>query len=112
MVTLETMRTLTTKLPGSIEGTSYGTPGFRVGKKLFARLHGKEDAIVLLLNTVQEQQDLIASDPMSFYITDHYEGYAAVLIRPTIDDAAFFRLLELAWRRVARKRDIIEYEAS
>ncbi len=109
MITLKTIRTLTKRLPGSIEGTSYGTPGFRVGKRLFARLHGKEDAIVLLLNSVQEQQDLIASDPMSFYITDHYEGYAAVLVRPTIDEEAFFDLLRLAWRRVARKGDISEY---
>lgn len=109
MITLETIRTLCRRLPGTTEGTSYGTPGFRVSKKLFARLHGKEDAIVLLLNTVQEQQDLIASDPMSFYITDHYEGYAAILVRPTVDDDAFFELLELAWRRVARKRDISEY---
>jgi hypothetical protein len=82
-----------------------------VSKRLFARLHGKEDAIVLLLNTVREQQDLIALDPMSFYITDHYEGYAAILVRPTVDKDAFFELLELAWRRVARKRDVSEYDS-
>ena len=111
MITLETIRRLCENLPGTTEGTSYGTPGFRVAKKLFARLHGKEDAIVLLLNTVQEQQDLIASDPMSFYITDHYEGYAAILVRPTIDEDVFVELLELAWRRVARKRDIAEYDS-
>jgi hypothetical protein len=109
MITLEKIRVLCKTLPGTTEGTSYGTPGFRVAKKLFARLHGKEDAIVLLLNTVQEQQDLIASDPMSFYITDHYEGYAAILVRPTVDDDSFFELLELAWRRVARKRDLSEH---
>ena len=111
MITLEKIRALCKTLPGTTEGTSYGTPGFRVAKKLFARLHGKEDAIVLILNTVQEQQDLIASDPMSFYITDHYEGYAAILVRPTADDDAFFELLELACRRVARRRDTSEYDS-
>lgn len=110
MITLQTLRKLTKRLPGAHEEPSYGTPGFKVGKKLFARLHQKEDAIVILLNSVQEQQDLIVHDPMSFYITDHYRGHAAVLVRPTITEREFFPLLERAWRRVARKNDIAEYD--
>lgn len=110
MITLQVIRRLAKSFPGSEEGTSYGTPGFRVAKKLYLRLHGKEDAIVLLLNSVAEQQRFIAQDPMAFYITDHYEGYAAVLVRPTIDELAFREVMELAWRRVARKRDIAQYD--
>jgi hypothetical protein len=74
------------------------------------RLHDKEDAIVVLLNSVEEQQDLICRDPSTFYITDHYEGYAAVLVRPTIAEREFRNLMELAWRRVARKKDLAEFE--
>ena len=47
---------------------------------------------------------------MTYDITDHYEGYAAVLVRPTISDDDFFSLLEHAWRRVARKDDLNEYD--
>jgi hypothetical protein len=110
MITLAKVRSMIKRLPGSVEASSYGTPGFKVAKKLFARLHQKEDAVVVLLNSVKEQQDLIARDPMTYYITDHYDGYAAVLVRPTIDDQEFFSLLEHAWRRVARKNDVKEYE--
>lgn len=110
MISLATIRRMIKRLPGAEEGTSYGTPGFRVKKKLFARLHGKEDAIVLLLNTVDEQQALIEKDPIVFYITPHYEGYAAILVRPIVEDDEFFELLEHAWRRVARKSDIAEFE--
>ena len=74
-------------------------------------MHDKEDAIVLLLDSVEQQQRLIARDPMAFYITDHYEGYAAVLVRPTADESQFRALFEQSWRRVARKRDIDEYES-
>ena len=98
------------RLPGTEEAPSYGTPGFRAGKKLFARVHQSEDAIVILLNSVEDQADLIANDPDNYYITDHYKGHAAVLVRTRIDKDEFFCLLEQAWRRVARKRDIKDYE--
>ncbi len=109
MITMDVIRKIAKTFPGTEEGTSYGTPAIRVAKKLMLRLHDKEDAIVVLLNSIDEQQALIASDPLTFYITDHYKGYAAVLVRPTIPEAEFRELMELAWRRVARKRDLQAY---
>ena len=110
MMTLDAIREVAAGFPGAQESTSYGTPAFKVAKKLILRLHQKEDAIVLLLDTVAEQQDLISEDPMTFYITDHYEGYAAVLVRPTIDRDRFLALFERRWRAVARQRDIAELD--
>ena len=110
MIDFATIRKLAQQLPGIEEGTSYGTPALRVGKRLILRLHDKEDAIVLLLDSVEEQQELISQDPLCFFITDHYKGYAAVLVRPTIATAEFQALLERSWRRVARKRDLAEFE--
>ena len=110
MMTLDAIREVAACYPGAQESTSYGTPAFKVAKKLILRLHQKEDAIVLLLDTVAEQQDLISEDPMTFYITDHYEGYAAVLVRPTIDRDRFLALFERRWRAVARQRDIAELD--
>ncbi len=86
--------------------TSYGTPALKVGKKLVLRMHQKEDAIVMLLDSVEDQQRLIQQDPMCFYITDHYAGYPAVLMRPIVEEDVFLDLLERSWRRVARKKDL------
>ena len=112
MIHTNTLKSLAKRLPGSEESTSYGTFALKVKKKLYLRLHQKEDAVVVLLNSVAEQEALIAKDPMTYYITDHYQGYAAVLVRPTIEEDAFFELMTLAWRRVARKTDIEEFEGS
>ena len=109
MIDSNRLRKLSERLPGSEESTSYGTFALKVNKKLYLRLHQKEDAIVVLLNSVAEQQGLIAKDPMTYFITDHYEGYAAILVRPTIDDEEFFELMTLAWRRVARKKDLADF---
>jgi hypothetical protein len=110
MITFDLIRKMAEALPGTEEGTSYGTPAIRVGKKLMLRMHGKEDAIVLLIDSVEEQQELIERDPMSFFITDHYVGYPAVLIRPTVEESTFRELLERSWRRIARKSDLAAYD--
>ena len=110
MITFTLVEEIAKSFPGTKVSTSYGTPAIKVGKKLILRLHQKEDAIVVLLNSVEEQQHLISRDPMAFYITDHYAGYPAVLVRPTIEESTFREVMEIAWRRVARKKDIAEYE--
>ena len=110
MITFTVIEEIAKSFPGTEVSTSYGTPAIKVGKKLILRLHQKEDAIVVLLNTVEEQQELIARDPMAYYITDHYQGYPAILVRPTIEESSFRELMETAWRRVAHNKDIAEYE--
>ena len=112
MLTFERITKMAAKLPGTEVSTSYGTPAIKVGKKLVLRMHQKEDAIVMLLDSVDEQQALMVEDPMAFYITDHYAGYAAVLVRPTVEEATFVKLLEKSWRRVARKSDLAAYEGN
>jgi hypothetical protein len=109
VITFKWIESLAKSFPGTEVSTSYGTPAIKVGKKLVLRLHQKEDAIVMLLDTVDEQRDLIHGDPMAFYITDHYAGYPAVLVRPTVDKVIFRALMEKSWRRVARKSDLNAY---
>ncbi|MEE4362146.1 MAG: MmcQ/YjbR family DNA-binding protein [Pseudomonadales bacterium] len=109
-ITLDVVRRIARGFPGTEEGTSYGTAAFRAGKRLLVRRHDSEDAWVMMLASVDEQQALIAEDPLTFFITDHYRGYAAVLVRPTVPEAQFRSLLEAAWRRVARKRDLAAFD--
>jgi hypothetical protein len=62
------------------EGTSYGTPAFKTGGKLVARL--KEDGDSLVVGTTfEERQEMLAADPETYYITDHYLKYPWVLVR-------------------------------
>jgi hypothetical protein len=89
---------------------SYGTPAIRTGTRLILRMHQKEDAIVMLIDSVEEQQRLIEQDPMAYFITDHYKGYPAVLVRPTVDESELRALFARSWRRLARKRDVKEYD--
>lgn len=111
MITFRRLVEMTRRFPGIEVGTSYGTPALKVGRKLVLRMHQKEDAIVLPIETVEEQKRLIESDPMAFFITDHYVGYAAVLIRPTVEKPVLMKLIERSWRRVARSKDLQAYPA-
>ncbi len=109
MMTFKDISEIAASYPGTVESTSYGTPAIKLGKKLLLRLHQKEDAIVMMLASVEEQQALIENDPMTFFITDHYAGYPAVLVRPTVDPATFERLLSRAWRRSATKTQLARF---
>jgi hypothetical protein len=105
----DTVRKIALSFPGVIEGTSYGTPAFRVGKKFLARLREDGD-LVLKVGDVQSKF-LIEAEPDIYYITDHYRGWGSVLIRLSqIRPVAFQYVFEETWRQYASKRDIATYE--
>ena len=81
MTNFEDVRRICLSLPSTTEGPSYGTPGFRVKDKLFARMREDPDALVVFRPHIAEKEALIASDPDKFFQTPHYEGYPAVLVR-------------------------------
>jgi hypothetical protein len=80
MVTFEQVRKIALALQNVEEGTSYGTAAFKTGGKLLARL--KEDGDSLVVGTTFEERDeMLAADPETYYITDHYLKYPWVLVR-------------------------------
>ena len=95
---------LAAAFPGVEVGTSYGTPALTVGGKVFARLW--EDGTTLVLKVPFEVRDhLLTNAPTTYYVTDHYRGYPAVLARLAhTDSAGLSPVLEEAWRQVAPKR--------
>jgi hypothetical protein len=100
-VTFETVRELAGALPGAEEGTSYGTPAFKVRKKMFVRLHQEGDAIVVMIDFA-ERAARMKLDPETCFITDHYLNYPAMLVRlATVDRDTLGELLEESWRRAA-----------
>lgn len=100
-VTLDTVRSIFNTLPGVEEGTSYGTPGFRVAKKFLARM--KEDGETLVVKCGFDERDFrLQADPETYFTTDHYRGYPTVLVRlARVSKTDLQELLETAWRRNA-----------
>ncbi|HXC16817.1 MAG TPA: MmcQ/YjbR family DNA-binding protein [Holophagaceae bacterium] len=99
----ETVRALALALPGVDEGTSYGTPAFKVKGKLFARLHQDGEALVLRVEP-EVREAMIAAKPDHFFITDHYRDYPWVLARFGLMRPEELQVaLEDAWALVAPK---------
>ena len=95
------VRRLAKALPGAEESTSYGTPAFKVKKKLIVRLHQSGEALVVMIS-MSDRELRMKVDPETFFITDHYLNYPAMLVRmATVQEDDLRELLEEAWRRVA-----------
>lgn len=105
------VRRIALALPGVEEGTSYGTPAFRVRGKFFARLREDGESLVLKCNLF-ERAFLMDDLPDVFYITDHYRDYPAVLVRISAASPALLReRMEASWRIVAPKKLVAELDA-
>lgn len=107
MVTDADVRRIALALPQTAERPSYGTPGFRVTDRLFARIHQDDGVLVLWCAHLLEKELLIESEPEIFFTTPHYDGYAIVLVRmAAIGLHQLEDLLALAWyvRAPARLR--------
>jgi hypothetical protein len=112
LVTSETVRQLALALPEAQEGSSYGTPAFRVRGKLFARLHQSGDSVVVKIDPAERTMRMRA-DPKAFYITDHYINYPLMLVRfSAVRREDLSELLEESWRRSAPKRLVSAYDVA
>lgn len=111
-ISYDAVRKFAISLPGVEEGTSYGTPAFRIRKKLLTRVQPDFDNTLVLSSDEEELEILIAAHPEAFFITDHYAGYPCVLVRlDEVSPALFKELFESAWRRYASKKQLAEFEA-
>src|SRR5688572_27979895 len=92
------------ELPEVVEDIWFRTPALKVRKKSFVRLKEDGRSVVFLLESVEEQEFLIETQPELYYITDHYRGYPAVLARLSkLSPAECRSRLERAWRLKAPK---------
>ena len=108
-VTFETVRQIAQTLPGAEEGTSYGTPAFKVKGKLFARFHQDGEALVIRVD-FDEREEMMSADPEKFYITDHYLNYPWMLVRLSkVRPDQLRDLLIASWRRAAPKQLIATF---
>ena len=86
------------------ESTSYGTPAFKSGGKLLARLREDGDSLVVG-TTFEEREEMMSADPETYYITDHYLKYPWVLVRLSkVHPDALRDLLARALRLAAKSK--------
>ena len=102
------MRRFALALPEAAEGTSYGTPAFKVRGKLFARLREQGDDrgdVLVVKADIGDQEALLQLQPEVYFLTPHYVGYPCVLVRlAQIEEEELRQRLVAAWRYCAPKR--------
>lgn len=102
------VRKMSAGLPDVEEGTAYGSPALKVRGELLTCLavhKSAEPGTLVVRIGFEERAQLMAADPGTYYLTDHYLAYPAVLVRlARIQPDALRDLLKMAWRFVAEKR--------
>lgn len=104
LVTYDTVRRVALALPAVQEATSYGTPALKVKGKLLVRLHQDLDKIVVRM-PFDRREELIAGDPETYFITDHYRDYPYTLVSlARVHEDALPDLLKIAHREASSKK--------
>jgi hypothetical protein len=113
MATIDDVRRIALSFPETTEKPLYGTPGFRVKDKAFARLREEGDVLVVWCADEGEKEGYIATQPDIFFTLPHYDGYPAVLVRlSAIDVEELGDVLADAWRVRAPQRLVAEFDAA
>jgi hypothetical protein len=101
------LRELALSLPATTEKPSYGTPGFRVRDRLFARI--REEGVLLLWRESEEEKEaMIEAEAEKFFTVPHYDGHPSILVRiDAVDREELAELLEESWRLRA-PRSLVE----
>jgi hypothetical protein len=111
MATEDDARHIALSLPATTEKPSYGTPGFRVKDRLFARIHQLPETLVVWVPDMVEKEALLASSPDRFFETPHYDGYPMVLVHlDAIEVDELTEVITDSWRARAPRRLLAEYE--
>lgn len=108
MVTEDDVRRIALSLPATSEKLSYGTPGFRVRDRLFARIREEDEegnVLVVWVADEGEKHGLVSSEPDKFFTTPHYDGHPILLVRfDAVDIEELRELLTESWRLRAPKK--------
>ena len=104
-MTFQTVRAIGLKLPGAETATMYGAPALKVNGKMFACIASNKAAepntLVVWIDFAQRDA-LLAEDPDTYYLKDHYRNYPCVLVRLSrVSRDAIQDLLAGAWRMVS-----------
>jgi hypothetical protein len=103
-MTFEAIRKMALALDNVEEAKSYGTPAFKVGGTMIARLRDDIGALVVRMS-IEDRRELMAEDPETYFITDHYLNYPYLLVNLTrVQPDAMRDLLRGAWKLAAAEK--------
>ena len=107
-VSFDTVREIGLALPDVEEGTMYGSPALKVRGNLLTCLavHKSAEPETLAVRIDFDQRaGLLAEEPETYYLTDHYVNHPLVLVRlPRIRIDQLRDLLGSAWRFVTAQK--------
>ena len=83
-IDFETVREIGLAQPNVKASTAWGAPALKVGRKLMACVpthRSAEPGSLVLRVGFDDRAEMLAAAPDIYYVTDHYVGYTAVLVR-------------------------------
>src|SRR5258706_2250784 len=83
-LTFAAVRRIGLDLPEVVEGTAYGSPALKIRGKLMTCIavnKSAEPGSLAVCIDFGQRDELIAADPETYYLTDHYVNYPCVLVR-------------------------------
>jgi hypothetical protein len=112
VVSEDDVRRAALALPATAEKPSYGSPGFRVRDRLFARIRPEGDCVVVWCADLSEKEGLLSSEPEKFFTTPHYDGHPSVLVRmAAVGRDEMAEILADSWRLRAPARLVADFDA-
>ena len=105
-IDFDSVRAIGRTLPGVEEGTAYGVPALKLRGQLLACVpanpSAESNSLVVRVD-FDDRAELLAEAPDVYYVTDHYVGYNAVLVRLSkVRHDVLRDLLGMAYKYVAR----------
>jgi hypothetical protein len=83
-INFDAVRKIGLAFPGVEESTAYGAPALKVHGKLLACVpshRSAEPGSLVIRIGFDDRAELLVAAPDVYYVTDHYLGYSAVLVR-------------------------------
>jgi hypothetical protein len=113
---------LVENFPGCQKDPAGGREVVRVVGKVLAYRSGNErsrpagvpqnEEFAIVRIDLEQRDRLLGSNPEAFFVTPHYRTYPGVIVRlSTVDEAQLRDLLVSAWRLVAPKRLVRDWDA-
>lgn len=108
-LTFADVREIALSMPHVEETTAYGMPAFKAGKTRFAgRPVERRDVEPNSLGvpmSFEERARRLEARPDVYYVTQHFEGYPAVLVRLSrIDRRELREILAAAWQHAMERQ--------
>jgi hypothetical protein len=99
---------------GSYEQRSYGgRPSWRTKARMFTWIRDDPEALVVWVESVDDKDALIKSEPDKFFTIPHYDGYPIVLVRlEAVDVEQATELITDSWRLRAPRSLVRDWEAT